>query len=237
MSNPCVICGSKVPPFGSGDGEHTRCAHCGVLRTKHSYRANMYGSAYADNYLKYAGSEVNTSLQLFRLGLVSRWLQRGDKILDVGCCVGEFLRFAEKYYGCVGFEPNEKAIEKRRCSAKIHKTLNGLIRPVKCITMFDVLEHIQEPREFLNTLYLQYLLPGGILIVTTPDVQAVSDRELRGWKHYKPEEHLFLYSERGLEILLQSIGFKVIHWGREESDIRPENPNGDIMTCVVRRPL
>jgi 2-polyprenyl-3-methyl-5-hydroxy-6-metoxy-1,4-benzoquinol methylase len=235
MSDPCVICGCKESPFGSGDGEYTRCVHCGVLRTRYSYNAEMYGEAYAKNYLLYAESTTNTPLQLFRVGLVSRWLHRGDKILDVGCCVGEFLGFAEKYYSCVGFEPNKKAIAKRRCKAKIHSTMNGMILPSKCITMFDVLEHIEKPREFLKLLFT-YLSPGGIFVITTPDVQAVGDKGLKTWKHYKPKEHLFLYSELSLETLVQSVGLQILHWGREESDIRPDNPNGDIMTCVARRP-
>jgi SAM-dependent methyltransferase len=234
---PCPICGS-INAVEPADQEYRRCSHCGTVRTKFDYNEKMYGDSYAENYEEYAETKINTPLQLCRLGMVSRWLRPNDRILDIGCCIGEFLRFAEGYYFCEGFEPNKTAVKKQRCEATIHTELNGSIHSANCITMFDVLEHIQKPKEFLEFICNRYLKTDGVLLLTTPNVEALetwNDHALRTWKHYKPKEHLFLYSERGLEVLLNSADLEVIHWGREESDIRPGNPNGDIMTCVARR--
>lgn len=234
----CSICGSNTAE--SDDQEYKRCTHCGVVRTRFNYNPKVYDKAYAVNYVAYAESEVNIPLNLFRLGLVSRWMKTGQRILDVGCCIGEFIRFAEHYYECVGFEPNNYALEKarKRVNSKIISDLNGSTAKVHCITLFDVLEHIEDPKDFLTFLSEKYLLPDGIIALTTPNVAAIPMwqwNEMRRWKHYKPQEHLYLYTESGLQSLCERVGLKPIHWGVEESDIRPGNPNGDILTCVARK--
>jgi 2-polyprenyl-3-methyl-5-hydroxy-6-metoxy-1,4-benzoquinol methylase len=237
-THTCPICG-HAEVFEAENKEYYVCTNCRVLRTKYSYDLSLYDDSYAKNYVEYVRrNQINIPLQLFRVGLVSRWLKPKEGLLDIGCGIGEFIHFAEKYYTCVGFEPNPKAIERKRCKAKVYSTLVGSVPRFRCVTMFDVLEHIQKPKEFLRELVERHLLPGGVLAITTPNIEAVDSKnwdKLIEWKHYKPREHLFLYNEQGLEILLESAGFSVIHWGREESDIRPDNPNGDILTCVAQR--
>lgn len=238
IDKPCPIC-TNPTTVTPDDGEYIRCHRCGVLRTRHDYNGAMYNPRYANVYIEYANGPINTPLNLFRLGLVSRWMGPRDKLLDIGCCVGEFVRFAEHYYDCAGFEPNKTAanLARHRVNSPIMGNLNGSGR-VKCITMFDVLEHIQEPIEFLTMLREKYLQTDGVVALTTPNVEAVplwADDRMRRWKHYKPTEHLFLYSEFSLNILLQKVGMEAIHWGSEESDIRPGNPDRDILTCVARR--
>lgn len=233
----CPICMSKNV-ISPEDGEYVRCLQCGVVRTKYDYEASQYGADYAINYLNYANSAQNKSLNLFRLGLIARWLKPDATVLDVGCCVGEFIRFAENHYECEGFEPNPVAAREavKRTHSTITSELNGH-KLYNCVTMFDVLEHIQEPAELLKHLW-NILRPEGIIAITTPNVDSVSvkgDDAIKNWKHYKPKEHLFLYTDDSLEILLNNIGFTIAHWGREESYIRPGNYNGDILTCVAQK--
>src|SRR5437899_9909462 len=109
----CPVCANSELE-ATKDEECFRCLVCGVVRTRYSYEANQYGLGYAQNYLQYAESPQNLSLNLFRLGLVARWLQPNSEILDIGCCVGAFIRFAENYYYCDGFEPNPYAEEQAR---------------------------------------------------------------------------------------------------------------------------
>jgi 2-polyprenyl-3-methyl-5-hydroxy-6-metoxy-1,4-benzoquinol methylase len=235
----CPIC--KSPRlYHSKDEAYIRCKLCNVLRTGQSYCEGLYGQSYARTYLKYAETDINTPLQLFRLGLVSRWLKAKDKIFDVGCCIGEFIRFAEDYYNCCGYEPNSIAasLAADRVHSTIYHGFSNSIPKSNCVTLFDVLEHLEFPQTFLALLRDKYMLPSSVLVITTPNVDVIpttDDAALRRWKHYKPNEHLFLYTESSLEIMLSQLGFRTIHWGREESDIRPGNPDGDIMTCVARR--
>ena len=238
----CPICGHAItvtPP----DKEYIWCLNCAVLRTKYNYDGAQYGTNYALNYMEYTKSLVNTPLNLFRLGLISRWIKHDARILDIGCCVGEFIKFAEHHYHCVGFEPNVYAARtaQARVRSIILTTLNGTSR-FECVTLFDVIEHIQEPQALLKHIF-GILKPGGILALTTPNVGAITyttktfttEGDLRLWKHYKPKEHLFLYSTLSIKRLLENAGFEISHIGYEESGIRPGNPHSDLLTCVARK--
>lgn len=44
------------------------------------------------------------------------------------------------------------------------------------ITLFETLEHLDQPLDILNEL-TQYLLPGGILVLETPDCRGVNGIE------------------------------------------------------------
>lgn len=119
------------------------------------------------------------------------------------------------------------------------------------VTMFDVIEHIEYPEELFTKLVQKILKKGGYLVVCTPSLDAVrlSDTHsgpfvdlilggpenkppLQEWKHWKPKEHLFLYSAFALNKLAKTFGFRLVHSETVESEIRPDNPNGDVMTSV-----
>ena len=235
---PCPVCGG--PTLTPEDDEYIRCIYCKVVRTCHHYSASLYRKEYADTYLGYASNEtLNTPLNLLRLGLVSRWLRPHRCLLDIGCCIGEFIRFAEPYYPCMGFEPNEIAatLAKGRVHSPIVTTLGGVML-FDCITMFDVLEHIESPIENLRPLLGASLRQDGVLIITTPNVSVVplwEDSTLRSWKHWKPKEHLWLHTEVSLRKIAEILGLRVLYVGREESDIRPGNEDGGIITAVFRK--
>jgi 2-polyprenyl-3-methyl-5-hydroxy-6-metoxy-1,4-benzoquinol methylase len=231
----CLICsGVAVTPE---DNEYIRCTVCGAVRTKYRYDGSQYNSGYTNTYLLYANSPVNQSLNLFRLGLVARYLTDKARILDVGCCVGEFLRFAEKFYHCTGFEPNDDAAEtacRRLVSTPILSSLNGTAT-YDCITLFDVIEHVEEP-EWLLRHCNSILNPNGIIALTTPNVMVFrGDETLRKWKHWKPKEHLLLHTPISLGKVFQKVGMGILYMGYDESDIRPGNPNSDLITVVARK--
>jgi 2-polyprenyl-3-methyl-5-hydroxy-6-metoxy-1,4-benzoquinol methylase len=232
----CPIC--KHPTITPEDQEYIRCISCGAIRTKYHYDSTIYREDYAETYLRYATNpQVNTPLNLSRLGVVSRWLRPGQTLLDIGCCIGEFLRFAEQHYNCVGFEPNQIAagLARQRIQSKVIEMLDSDVK-AHIITMFDVLEHLEDPLESLKSSLRACLTGGGVLILVTPNVSVVplwEDAQLRAWKHWKAKEHLWLWTEPSLGILAEKLGLRVLYRGREESDIRPGNERGDIITFAM----
>jgi len=238
--NSCYACGSsdleQLP-------ECYRCRRCGLVRTAYSYDASQYNFAYAKTYLNYASGPVNIPLQLLRLGLVARWLRLNEKLLDVGCCIGEFISFARYWFECYGVEPNDAALQiARKRQAKwglqrqmFSSSLNGQFPRMKCITLFDVLEHFEDPKLALQSFVENWLSPEGVVVVTTPNVGSICSHEMASWRHYKPKEHLFLFTPDSLGALFKEAGLSVVHLGFEESDVRPDNPNGGIMTLVGKK--
>src|SRR5207253_8557650 len=87
---------------------------------------------------------------------------------------------------------------------------------------------------FLKFVIRERLAEHGIVAITTPNMEAIdgwNEEAVKKWKHWKPKEHLWLFTETALMELCSQVELEPLHWGREESDIRPGNPNGDILTC------
>jgi hypothetical protein len=79
------------------------------------------------------------------------------------------------------------------------------------VTAFDVLEHVRDPHAFLSRLH-GWMVPGGVLALTLPDVSSIWARWLMGrhWFYYWPDDHLFYYDPRTVSRLLEDRGFSVL---------------------------
>ena len=75
------------------------------------------------------------------------------------------------------------------------------------ITMCDFIEHVRDPREVLRRAR-ERLMPGGVLLLTTPEVGGISWRVMgRHWFHYVPE-HLWFLNSQSIRMLLKESGFE-----------------------------
>jgi SAM-dependent methyltransferase len=151
-------------------------------------------------------------------------------VLDVGCGGGLFLRMMkEAGHEVVGLDAGFEA-------AHLAWSRNGV--PVVCgileqlplaasrcaaVTMFHVLEHVPDPRAYLEAAR-ELLRPAGRLIVQTPDA-ACWERALLGrrWSGLDVPRHLFSFRGRDLELLAASCGFQVLR--RKHFSLR-DNPAG-----------
>lgn len=102
-------------------------------------------------------------------------VQRGEKILEVGCGPGHFLSLCkEKGAAPVGLEFNDKAID--ACTSKgleVHKSFIhdfAIQHPAAFDTVcfFQVLEHIAEVKPFLDDC-IAALKRGGRLMIAVPN--------------------------------------------------------------------
>jgi len=80
------------------------------------------------------------------------------------------------------------------------------------ITLFDVIEHIPHPVEFMSLLNKK-MAPGGSILFVTPDVNTLSFKTLKEkWPHLV-EEHLLLFSRQSMDRLLKETGFTLKEYG------------------------
>jgi 2-polyprenyl-3-methyl-5-hydroxy-6-metoxy-1,4-benzoquinol methylase len=74
------------------------------------------------------------------------------------------------------------------------------------VTLFDVIEHLPHPKEFLSLLNKK-MAPGSSILFITPNIDTMSFKLLKNkWPHFV-QEHLCLYSPKSLERLLKETGF------------------------------
>lgn len=119
----------------------------------------------------------------------------GKKVLDVGCFNGDFLASIKGDYECVGVEINEAAV---RCAVSrginiIGSDFSRLIGSYDCVTAFDVIEHVESPKSFLDNCF-KHVASGGYLIVSTGNMESFSFRFMgpKYWYAVVPEHIAFV---------------------------------------------
>jgi len=153
------------------------------------------------------------------------------RLLDVGCSKGHFLELAQASgWEVVGVELNRRAVEEARARGLDVRqgdlTDSALDdESFDVVTLFDVLEHTVAPRATLAACH-RLLKPGGLLVVTTPDIGGLVPRATYGlfactmgaWEHPTPPGHLVQFSRRTLRQALAAEGFAIL---RERSEHIP----------------
>lgn len=154
-----------------------------------------------------------------KIRLIRRFT-KGNMILDIGCATGEFLNQCKKRgYTTTGVEPDEQA---RGYAAGVHGLnvtepgeLNN-IPPLTfdVITLWHVLEHVEDPDERMEQIY-RLLKPGGYVFIALPN-RASNDASHYGkyWAAWDVPRHLFHYDRNSLKFLAEKHQFEI-------SDIRP----------------
>jgi len=156
------------------------------------------------------------TMHVLRLELLTRDL-RGEapvRILDFGCGYGAFLATCALY----GFEAfGIDRSEARRQHAKFDRILPEIadlkklgVPPFHALTLFEVLEHLDDPKSLLEVLK-DFLLPGGILVLETPDCTGVkSISTLADYRKIHPLEHINGFTPESMQRLAERLGFIAI---------------------------
>jgi SAM-dependent methyltransferase len=145
----------------------------------------------------------------------------------VGCGEGLFLKVLKDagYNDCFGIEPGIFAqgyAEKHGLRIKqgriedLGELLNEEV--VSVITLFHVVEHLQDPRAAIKLIH-DHLPIGGHLVLETPDIDSYMIRKLDYRHPLIYPEHLFYFNEQTLCALLTDVGFSIIDSGRRDFDL------------------
>jgi SAM-dependent methyltransferase len=131
------------------------------------------------------------------------------KILEVGCGMG-FLSYAliREGYDATGLDISQNAVNQAISTYGNHyvcadlKDFSKTQKDFDVIILTEVIEHIKNPVDFLQTA-LGMLKPEGALIVTTPNKSIYSDKVV--WFTDLPPVHCWWFSEKSLEYIANRI--------------------------------
>jgi cyclopropane fatty-acyl-phospholipid synthase-like methyltransferase len=149
----------------------------------------------------------------------------GRSLLDVGAYIGVFVEAAVAAgWNASGVEPSLWAVElaNQRKIPVNQGTLDDVLnrgQTVDVITLWDVIEHLPEPkREISKTIKL--LNPGGYLVIHTMDIDSRIARLMgRKWP-WLMDMHLHYFSQDSMANMLDEVGYEVIKIGTQGRYLR-----------------
>jgi len=181
------------------------------------------------NYRVFSSEEEELEPYLYGFKIILRY-KRGVSLLDVGAGKGEAVYLASKLgFKASGIEPSVQACSyaSQRFGISIYNGFyenfsSDMSEKFQVITMFHVLEHVQEPRLLLNSLK-DRMDPEGVLYIEVPNGNArllrLADTFFslvgKPWSTrlspVHPPFHKVAYTPRALRFLLESEGFLVFY--------------------------
>lgn len=214
------------------------CHACGTLVSKsefdpsatriHNEDKQLYGSNYWTEKMvqKAEVQNVEELIALYFGGRVPYWIQYIVKyipfyssVAEIGCGLGQ-LSFILKFmgYGQTAYEVSSQICSflKRNMDLNIVCGEFGCINEIyDAILSFDLLEHLMEPKMFVNECR-ERLMGKSIFCCQTPCyTEEWSYEDMLKEKpefsyHLVPEQHIFIFSKRSMTKLLEESGFPYI---------------------------
>lgn len=174
------------------------------------YRTSLEGGTEEERFYKLHDKETLKKFQYTGTDIF-----RNKVVGDIGCGCGAFLDFLKGVAKeIIAIEPSEiyRAIMQKKGFntfpyAKDAKKYRG---GVDVVTSFDVIEHVEDPEQFMKDVFI-LLGENGTGIIGTPTDAPVM-RNLLG-ELYEREllfsvQHLWIFSEYSLKMLARNAGFE-----------------------------
>jgi SAM-dependent methyltransferase len=241
---PCPVCRDGNPQTkwevrGYRIGECRSCGHRFVAQSvSPAVLAATYGHEYYEGGAASGGYEdylarIDARMAGFRerLDYVEKYLRPPASVLDVGCAVGLFLRVAEESgWTAMGVEHSAWAADygRRTWGLVIWPDVSSAsaARPTgfDVLTMWDVIEHLPNPREVLEQAH-STLRDGGYIALSTVNSSSLGAVLAgRGWRHVVPPLHLNYFTRASLFRLLRLTGFEPVFHCAEGVCLRAAAP-------------
>jgi|TARA_B100001750_G_scaffold77435_1_gene61435 SAM-dependent methyltransferase len=173
----------------------------------HTYRKNRFGNE--------------------RMGFINEHhdLSLKKRYLDIGCATGFTLEVAEENgWDAVGIELTPASVDfaRKRNLQIIDKPLEDIDFDEKfsAISLFDVLEHLSNPREILDKVH-ESLVDGGNVFIYVPNWNSATRQLLKEENSHFiwPSHHLTYFTPETLKEFIERSGFEVFFWETQGLDL------------------
>lgn len=230
----CNLCGSTewstvlnredLNTHIDGSFQLVRCKICGLVYQNPRPLLSEWDVLYPDNYDQFTSiTDEDFQKNIFyryglrkRLNSIEKYVDGGN-ICDLGSATGDFLREVKRHTKWQGFGVEPSVFASNLARKYGLNVFTGMLEDdpfpgvvFDVITMWNVIEHLQDP---LRTLILAYqrLKPGGMLVVTTPNLDSF-DAHLFGkyWIGYELPRHYYVFSISSLSKFMDQVNFKIL---------------------------
>ena len=229
----CPICGSSdIAQHHKDFRENTiyKCSQCKV-----QFLNPVYSDEYLDDYYTayYSGEgddndviERQENTNEVKLKFIQKCFSAPGKLLDFGCGNGNFLSYAkDRGWEVTGYDVDCTAMktvgERLAISVKCGSLskVDFVDEEYDLIHAHHVIEHLKNPMADMKILN-KSLKKGGYFYISVPDIGSTSARikyffEKIGLrrknigKYYDSDHHVFFYTAKSMQNLVERCGFKV----------------------------
>ncbi|MDR1871639.1 MAG: methyltransferase domain-containing protein [Deltaproteobacteria bacterium] len=223
-SRVCPVCGA--PPgralFVKDGFRHVHCESCDLIYVSLILREDILTQYWREEMVwkSVLKSEPQLEMDILKFGygldLAAAYLGEERDLLDIGAGNGDFVLLAqERDWRAVAMELNlESAASLESAGIKvIVKSLElSDIAPgsFSLITMWEVLEHLTEPKTILYEVH-RILPENGILLILVPNVGSLVTRLLHERSDtFGGHSHLNHFNQASLTKLLNLMGFEIL---------------------------
>lgn len=217
-----------------------RCSHCGSARTLGPAPDRIHEQgAYGPQTPRLHGlaGPVLGAFDRQRLALLGPLARPPARLLDAGAGRGRFVAAARAAgYEAYGIEPSSRgALAAAAIGVPVEQvSIEGATvqdGSLDCVTLWHVLEHLDDPGAALVRI-AGWLRPGGALLIGVPNLGSLQ-AQLGGerWYHLDVPRHRVHFTPAGLESLLAASGFRPL---RVHHLLLEQNPFGMWQSLVNR---
>jgi len=239
---PCPVCGASKPlSVLKRDRYFLRvelsvCQDCGAVYVARGLRGRDSSAFYSELYPRLMGMGGRSPAVLGQLRLVAGYRVNAirnivgsiDDIVDIGTGHGFFLAACRdagsRHYHGVEPGPAQRRFAEESLALQGHIHDGDFVSPAvvpfqpAIVTLFHVLEHLEEPGATLDTV-ARWLPPDGWLVIEVPDLEEWSRLGLQ----YVHVSHRSYFTDTTLTALLARHGFRVHAVQKELDGIHPTN--------------
>jgi 2-polyprenyl-3-methyl-5-hydroxy-6-metoxy-1,4-benzoquinol methylase len=182
----------------------------GVLEThprpehiKNYYRFDDYIS-HQDEKLSLLGT-IYDGVKQIMFNQKWRWIKHHKpeitSLLDFGCGTGEFLKYIQqKKIRTIGVEPVEQASDQaRKNNIKVYKSIQQVQSKFDVISLFHVLEHVDDYHQTISDL-IEKLEEHGIILIAVPNYKSYDAAFYKEkWAAWDVPRHIWHFSRNDLK--------------------------------------
>ncbi|MEZ5571605.1 MAG: methyltransferase domain-containing protein [Halioglobus sp.] len=197
------------------------CLCCNLEQVPSSLMPTSLESSYQDvvdsTYLENIPARERTFSRCF--DQIAPFLaNKPGRLLEVGSYCGLFLKEAQRRgWDSEGVEPSRWAAEFARDVSKV-KVFQGYLEDNRdnlrseydVVVSWDVLEHVPDPRAFIEECG-KYLACGGTICFSTLDIDSWAPRVLKTRWPWLMNMHLFYFDHSCIADMLDRAGFSLVH--------------------------
>ena len=219
----CVACGCTDTTqfhlaFQKPEMQVLRCQNCDFVFVPPFYRKQI-------SYLNYKGQDVLEQVrkgnnwlkiqsQKVKFGIIQKYMPSG-KLFDLGCGWGHFLLTAKELgYDIYGVEISKHLFE--YCTKDLNLPVEDRnlfdmdeTKQFDVLTMWDVLEHIDDADKFVEKCS-KLVRKGGYMFIQVPQIDSFLAKKYKEKWKMMSLDHVNYFSPKTLGTLLERYGFRLV---------------------------